>query len=108
MSSFSEFEVLAVAPSVRITRLPVKTVYNYGEEIDLTGIKIIYTKADGTETVVTRTDYLTVHGFDSTKIGKQTVTVNCGQYSDTFEVEVRLSFWQWILRIFTLGLFFFR
>lgn len=108
VSSFSEFEVMAVAPSVRIARLPVKTVYNYGEEIDLTGIKIIYTKPDGTETVVTRTDYLTVHGFDSTKIGKQTVTVNCGQYSDTFEVEVRLSFWQWILRIFTLGLFFFR
>ncbi len=103
VESFSEFEVMAVAPSIKITRLPIKTVYTYGEEIDLTGIRVIYTKADGTETVVTRTEYLTVSGFDSTKTGKQIVTVGYGQYRDTFEVEVKLSFWQWIIRIFFFG-----
>ena len=106
VSSFSEFEVMAVAPSIKITRLPIKTVYTYGEEIDLTGIKVIYTKADGTETVVTRTDYLTVSDYDSTKVGKQTVTVYYGQYSTTLEVEVRMTFWQWILRIFFFALSF--
>lgn len=105
VSSFSEFEVLAVAPSIKITRLPVKTVYACGEEIDLTGIKIIFTASDGTEKVVTKTEYLTVSGYNSSEVGTQRVKVNYGNYSDTLEVKVRYTFWQWIIKIFTFGLF---
>ena len=67
---------------------------------------VVIEQSDGTETVITRTDYLTVHGYDSSKFGTQTVTVNCGQYSDTFEVQVVFSWWQWILKIFSFGLLF--
>lgn len=105
VSSFSEFEVLAVAPSIKIVREPVKTVYAYGEEIDLTGIKVIFISSDGKEKVVTKTEYLTVSDYDSSKIGTQTVTVKYGNYSDTLKVKVRYTFWQWIAKILTFGMF---
>lgn len=105
VSNFSEFEVLAVAPSIKIVREPVKTVYSFGEDIDLTGIRIIFISSDGTEKVVTKTEYLTVSGYDSSEIGTQTVKVNYGQYSDTLKVKVRYTFWQWIAKILTFGMF---
>lgn len=118
VSSFSEFEVLAetnkaevpgtpvdkVTPSIKITVLPAKTVYAYGEDIDLTGIRVIYTDSKGEEKTVTDTDCLTVSGFNSKETGKQTVTVKYGDCSDTFEVKVRYTFWQWIIKILTFGL----
>ncbi len=104
VSSFSEFEVLAVTPQIKVTSLPRKTVYAYGEDIDLSGIILVYNDKNGNSNVVSNTSLLTVRGFDSTKTGKQTVTVSYGQYSDTFEVEVKLTFWQWILRIIFFGL----
>ncbi len=103
VSSFSEFEVLAVSANIKITKKPTKTVYNFKEEIDLTGIEMTFVSADGTENKITNVKYLSVTGFNSSKIGKQTVTVHYGQYSDTFEVEVRYSFVQLIIRIFFFG-----
>lgn len=103
VSNFSEFEIFVLSSSIKITNLPSKTVYSYGEEIDLSGITVIYTSADGSKKVLTKTNYLTVNGYDSTKVGKQTVTVRYGNYTDTFEVEVKFSFWQWILKILSLG-----
>lgn len=108
VSRFSEFEVMVLSPSIKVTRLPSKTVYNYGEELDLTGIKVVFTRADGSETIITRTDFLTVRGYNSKSIGKQTVTLSYGQYKTTFEVEVRFTFWQWVLRIITLTFTFLR
>lgn len=107
VSSFSEFEIYASTAYIKVVTPPAKTVYKYGQALDLTGIKITYTSDDGTVKTVTDTSLLTVKGFDSTKTGKQTVTVSYGQHSDTFDVEVKLTFWQWILRIFSLGFLFF-
>lgn len=103
VSSFSEFEVLAVTPQIKVTGLPHKTVYAYGEDIDLSGIILVYNDKNGNSKVISNTSLLTVRDYDSTKTGKQTVTVSYGQYSDTFEVEVKLTFWQWILRIIFFG-----
>ncbi|MBQ2904176.1 MAG: leucine-rich repeat protein [Clostridia bacterium] len=105
VSSFSEFEVLAVTPLIKITALPAKTVYACGEKIDLSGIRIVFVNSDGTEKEVTDTEYLTVSGFDSSEPGSKTVKVNYGQYSDTFRVKVRYTFWQWLIKILTFGLF---
>ena len=106
VESFSEFEVLVPVASIKVTAAPAKTVYSYGEKIDLTGIKVVYTDDKGVTKTLTDTSLLTVSGFDSAKTGKQTVTVSYGQYRDTFEVEVKLSFWQWILRILFFGFIF--
>lgn len=107
VSNFSEFEIYASTAYIKVVTPPAKTVYKYGQALDLTGIKITYTSDDGKVKTVTDTSLLTVKGYDSSKTGKQTVTVSYGQYSDTFDVEVRLTFWQWILRIFSLSFLFF-
>lgn len=103
VSQFSEFEIFVPTASMKISHLPDKTSYSYGEDIDLTGIRLRYTKADGTTKSITDTSAMTVSGYDSTKTGKQTVTVRYGQYTDTFEVNVSYSLWQWIIRILFLG-----
>ena len=99
VSSFSEFEVLASAAYIKVSAPPSKTTYYYGEEIDLSGIRLVYIDGKGNTKTITDTSLLTVTGFDSEKTGKQTVNVRYGQYSDTFEVEVKYNFWQWLLRI---------
>lgn len=119
VTRFSEFEIFVKTdkpaepeipvekkePSIRISVLPVKTVYAFAEELDLTGISVVYTNADGEKKVITNTKHLAVSGYDSRKTGTQTVTVNYGNCTDTFEVTVRYTFWQWIIRIFTFGLY---
>lgn len=120
VTQFSEFELLVktdkpedsdtpadkTSPSIRISALPAKTVYAYGEDIDLTGIRVIYTNSNGEEKAVTNTKYLTVSDYNSRKTGTQTVTVKYGDCSAAFEVKVRYTFWQWILKILSFGLLF--
>jgi len=107
VTKFSEFEIFVPSPYIKITQLPAKTVYYYNtaKELDLTGIRIRYTKVDGTTKTLTDSSPLTVTGFDCSKVGKQTVTVKYGQYSDTFEVTVKYNWWQWIINVLFLGLF---
>lgn len=119
VTQFSEFEILVktdksaepetpaekTEPSLRISVLPFKTVYAFAEELDLSGISVVYINEDGEKKVITNTDLLTVSGYDSRKTGTQTVTVSYGNCSATFEVTVRYTFWQWIIRILTFGLF---
>ena len=105
VSQFSEFELFVPVSYIKITTPPVKTVYAYGEELDLAGIGVVYTNSNGEKKVVTNTKHLSVSGYDSRKTGTQTVTVNYGNCSATFEVTVRYTFWQWIIRILTFGLF---
>lgn len=119
VSKFSEFEIFAkadkseipdtpvdkVSPSIKITSLPVKTVYACGEDIDLTGIRVIYTNSNGEKKYVSNIKHLSVSGYNSKEVEKQTVTVKYGDCSDTFEVTVKYTFWQWIIKILTFGLF---
>ena len=115
ISNFSEFEILAetdkpdtpidkVSPSIKVTSLPVKTVYACGEDINLTGIRVVYTNSEGEKKVVTNTKHLSVSGYNSKEVGTQTVTIRYGDCTDTFEVTVRYTFWQWIIKILTFGL----
>lgn len=107
VSSFSEFEVLAVASSIEITKLPNKTTYSYkAEKIDLTGIVVTFKSTNGTTKIIDDPSMLTVTGFNSTKLGKQVVTVHYGQYSDSMQINVTYSWWQFLINILTFGLFF--
>ena len=109
VTQFSEFELFVeadkVTPSIKITSLPDKTVYACGEEIDLTGIRVVYTNSDGEKKVVSNIRHLSVSGYNSKEVGTQTVTVKYANCSDTFEVTVRYTFWQWIIKILTFGFF---
>lgn len=63
-----------------------KTDYIYGDDLDLNGIKAIVTYNDGTKEEVT--DYL-IKGFNSKKVGKQTVTLIKGNAKAKIPVEVK-------------------
>lgn len=103
ISKFSEFEILAGTADLSVSKLPDKLNYRYKETFSLSGIQLKITDIDGSVEYVTDTSKMTVEGFDSTKIGTQTVTVRYEQYSCAFEVTVSYSWWQWIIRILLLG-----
>ncbi len=107
VTKFSEFEIFVPAAYIKITHLPDKTVYYYNtaKELDLTGLRIRYTNSNGTTKMLNESSPLTVTGFDGTQVGKQTITVKYGQYSDTFDVTVKYNWWQWIIHVLFLGLF---
>ncbi len=64
---------------------PEQTVYEIGEELDLTGLKVYKCYSDGTYTEIT--DYQ-VQGFDSTVVGRQEIQIISGENTNTFSVEV--------------------
>lgn len=103
VSKFSEFELLVKSGNMSISKLPQKLNYSYKENINLEGIELKITNADDTVNYITDTSLMTVSGFDSSETGKQTVTVTCNGFSDTFEVNVSYNWWQWIIRILFLG-----
>ena len=75
IGEFSEFSI-HVRSSAKVTKAPSKTAYNYKEELDLSGIEYTLTKADGSTRKITDPSKLNVSGYDSKKIGEQTVTVD--------------------------------
>ena len=81
-----EVSVVDSVKSITINGTPQSEV-KYGEEFDLSKIKLDVTKGSGTiqETV---TDSM-ISGYDKTKIGKQTVTITYGGQTTTFDVTVK-------------------
>ena len=65
---------------------PSKTQYNEYDELDLTGLALNLTYANGSERTV-KTGY-TISGYDPAVIGTQSVTVTYKDVSETFEVNV--------------------
>ena len=64
---------------------PIKTSYEQGENLDLTGMVVKGTYADGSIKEIT--DY-TTSGYDALNKGTQTVTVSSEGFTATFTVEV--------------------
>ena len=75
----------AAVTSLTVTA-PNKTEYKKGEDLDLTGLKVVVKYADDTEQVIT--DGYEVSGYDASKDGEQTVTVSFGGQEATFTVTV--------------------
>jgi len=63
-----------------------KKTYQYGEKISTEGLKLKV--AFDAETYYIISDGLTITGYDSQKIGKQTITIYFHQFSVTYTVEV--------------------
>ncbi|MBQ3044979.1 MAG: InlB B-repeat-containing protein [Clostridia bacterium] len=102
IGEFSEFSI-HVRSSAKVTKAPSKTAYNYKEELDLSGIELTVTMTDGTTRKITDTSKINVSGYDSSKIGEQTVTVDYNGEKAAFTVTVSYAWWQWIIRILFLG-----
>ncbi len=90
--------------SISIASLPAKTSYTYkSDNLDISGLALTVMYSDGTKETVTNTSTMKVTGFDNSKIGTQTVTVEYEGASTTFNVTVSYAWWQWIIRILLLG-----
>ncbi len=81
-----EVSVVDSVKSITINGTPQSEV-KYGEELDLSKIKLDVTKGSGT-TQETVTDSM-ISGYDKTKLGKQTVTITYGGQTTTFDVTVK-------------------
>ena len=75
--------------NIELKTKPSKTQYEYGEEIDLSGGKIILTYDDGTEEEVDINSIdVKVSGYDPTVSGRQTVTLEYGGKTTNIDVVV--------------------
>ncbi len=107
VTHFSYFAVVCdekAVSSVSIASLPAKTSYTYKmDSLDLSGLALTVTYADGVTETVTDTSKMNVTGFDNSKTGTQTVTVEYEGVTASFDVTVSYAWWQWIIRILLLG-----
>ena len=77
-----------VITEIKITQQPYKTVYDLGEELDVTGLTVKAVYDNDTEETVSLSD-CTVTGFDSETEGVKTVTVSYQGKTAQFTVEVK-------------------
>lgn len=91
--------------SVSVLALPTKTSYNYKETLDTTGLKLSVTYIDGsTETV---TSGYEVNTSTLNKTGNQVIDVTYEGCTAQFSVNVSYTWWQWIIMILLLGIFWY-
>ena len=91
--------------SVSVLTRPNKTSYIYKESLDTTGLKLSVTYTDGsTETV---TSGYEVSPKVMTKTGSQVIDVTYEGCTAQFSVNVSYAWWQWIIMILLLGIFWY-
>ncbi len=86
------FKVTVVDPRPKLTgiyvaTLPTKVNYERKEALDLTGMVVMGTYNNNTESAIASSDY-TVSGYNALKNGAQTITVQCGNFTTMFNVFV--------------------
>ncbi len=77
----------ATVDSLVVVTPITKTEYVLNENLDLTGFEVKAIMSDGTEKVLTSSDFA-VTGFDSTQAGQVLITVSYGGEAVTFNVTV--------------------
>lgn len=70
---------------IQITQKPTKLAYSKGESLDLSGMVVTGYGNDGTSNVITNYN---VSGFDTNKIGLQTITISYQNATAIFNVTV--------------------
>ncbi len=93
-----------VPTAVRISKMPSKTEYNYKlDDIDISGIELELTYSDGTKKIVKDTSEMKVFDYSKEKRGEQTVTVEYEGLKVNYKVNVKYTWWQWIIVILLFG-----
>ena len=73
--------------SIKVSKLPDKVTYCIGDSFDPTGIVVSYVNNDGSEDAINAK--FTITGFDSSAVGKNTITVAYDGKTATFDVEIK-------------------
>ncbi|MCR4616456.1 MAG: bacterial Ig-like domain-containing protein [Clostridiales bacterium] len=87
-----------------IKKDPTKTTYTYRKDtnLDLSGMEAELTFTNGTKAILDPSE-CTVSGYSAKPAGKKTVTVEYEGLTAQFDVTVKYSFGQILIRIFLLG-----
>lgn len=96
---------------IAIKSLPAKLVYNYrdNQTPDLTGLVVCVTYKDGTQENISDLSKISASTIDTRKRGDQSVIIQCAGATASYEIQVKLSFWQiiyefafgWMIRLFS-------
>lgn len=82
---FAYADDILMVNQIMITQKPTKLAYSKGESFDLSGMIVTGYGIDGTGNVITNYN---ISGFDSNKIGLQTITVSYQNHTAIFNVTV--------------------
>ena len=94
-----------VITSLRVVKTPNKTVYTYRRDksVDLTGMVLEATYSDGSKKTVTNMSDVKVTGYSAKPRGDKTVVVEFEGKTAQFTVNVKYTWWQWLIIIFLFG-----
>ncbi|MCQ2484832.1 MAG: bacterial Ig-like domain-containing protein [Clostridia bacterium] len=92
------------AVSLSVYKAPAKTQYNYGEQIDPSGLELLVTYSDGTTKVV-KSGY-TLNTYKANKSGVRSVAVNYQGLQTSYKIKVKVTFAQVILTVLGLSRLF--
>lgn len=90
--------------SLSIKKNPTKTTYTYRKDtdLDLSGMEAELTFANGTKATLDPSE-CTVSGYSAKPAGTKTITVTYEGLTAQFNVTVKYSWWQQIIRFLLLG-----
>ena len=89
---------------MKIKTKPTKINFIYKKEnLDLTGLTLEVKYSDGTKEILNDLSEVKVIGFDNTKTGTQTVTVEYAGETVEFDVVISYAWWQYLILIFLFG-----
>lgn len=91
--------------SIYIAKKPDSTSFTYKSSPSTKGLKVMAVYSGGVEIDVT--ENVTISGFNTSSVGAKTATVEYKGQTATFEYKVSYAWWQWIIRILLLGIFWY-
>ncbi|QZT33783.1 bacterial Ig-like domain-containing protein [Caldalkalibacillus thermarum TA2.A1] len=89
--TFSNFDIKVdtrVVTELNIDASAMKTEYLIGEGLDLTGLVVKAIYSDGTQQVLSDSDFI-VTGFDSSQAGTSTITIHYGGVTATIDLIIQ-------------------
>lgn len=87
-ATFNVCIIAKKSEKIEISKLPTKnSYYEYDDKFEADGGKILVYYNNGTTEEIDLTEEM-ISGFDNTKVGKQTLTVNYDGHTTMFEVEI--------------------
>lgn len=91
--------------SIRISKMPTKTVYTYRNDtsLDLSGLELEVTYSDGSKKTVTNVSSFNVSGYSAKTRGEKMVKVEYDGLTTEYKVTVKYAWWQWLINIFLFG-----
>lgn len=88
--------------SIRIASKPSKTEYNYKEELNPSGLKVVAVYDDDTESELSGNAYI-LENTRFTQVGTASINVKYEDKTASFDVNVKYAWWQIIIRIVLFG-----